>query len=141
MQASAIHHIPIQAVHTKYLLPTRPALSLNEASIDAISEKGSQLVMKLKITYIYRGLIYGNCACLHPRQTFHTLIDGKLFFRSPAESRQQLFAASQTRFFGTSQEIVDLQVHFGQDIMTDISHFVVQVGFGILRFDKMPPGC
>ena len=48
-----------------------------------------------------------------------------------------LFPATETQFFGTSREIGDFETNFFKDKNGEITHFMVQVGFGFWRFDKI----
>jgi uncharacterized membrane protein len=48
-----------------------------------------------------------------------------------------LFPESETQFYGTSKEIGDFQANFFKGEKGAITHFVVQVGFGIWQFDKI----
>jgi len=59
-----------------------------------------------------------------------------LFFRNDQETGV-LFPETETQFFGTSKEISDFQANFFKDKKGEIKHFIVQVGFGIWRFDKI----
>ncbi len=63
--------------------------------------------------------------------------DDRLFFKESGEDVGRLFASSDTRFFGASDQIGDFQGDFFKDQNGDISHFVVQVGFGFWRFDRI----
>ena len=61
----------------------------------------------------------------------------RLYFRGPDQEEEELFAETKTRFLGTSEDIGEFQVEFFKDQKGAISHFVVQVGFGFWRFNKI----
>jgi len=60
-----------------------------------------------------------------------------LFFKNAAEKVEQLFASTETQFFGTSEQIGTFQADFVNDPKGELTHFVVQVGFGFWRFDRI----
>ena len=62
---------------------------------------------------------------------------GILFFKTPDGEKGELFPETETQFFGTSKEIGDFQVNFFSDKEGNIKHFIVHVGFGIWKFDKI----
>jgi len=62
---------------------------------------------------------------------------GTLFFKTPDGEKGELFPETETQFFGTSKEIGDFQVNFFSDKEGNIKHFIVHVGFGIWKFDKI----
>jgi hypothetical protein len=47
------------------------------------------------------------------------------------------FPETETQFFGVSKEIGDFQAIFFEDKVGKMTHFIVPVGFGIWRFDKI----
>jgi CubicO group peptidase (beta-lactamase class C family) len=59
-----------------------------------------------------------------------------LFFRSERE-KGKIFPETETQFFGTSKEIGNFQADFFKDEKGDITHLIVQVGFGNWQFDKI----
>ena len=61
----------------------------------------------------------------------------ELFYKSPDEEVGQLFASADTRVFGSSQKIGNFVADFYNDRNGETAHFVVQVGFGYWRFDKI----
>ena len=48
-----------------------------------------------------------------------------------------LFSETETQFFGTSKQIGDFQADFFKNENGEITHFMVQVGFGFWQFDKI----
>ena len=71
---------------------------------------------------------------------FQVTVFGKgdrLYFRGPNQGEEELFAETKTRFLGYSEDIGGFQVEFFKDQKGTISHFVVQVGFGFWRFNKI----
>jgi len=59
-----------------------------------------------------------------------------LFFRN-AQETGVLFSEKETQFYGTAKEIGDFQANFFKGKKGEITHFIVQVGFGIWQFDKI----
>ena len=59
-----------------------------------------------------------------------------LFFRN-AQEKGVLFPETETQFYGTSKEIGDFKANFFKGKKGEITHFIVQVGFGIWQFDKL----
>jgi hypothetical protein len=59
--------------------------------------------------------------------------EDRLYFRGSNQGEEELFAESNTGFFGNSEDIGE----FHKDQKGTISHFVVQVGFGFWQFNKI----
>ena len=63
--------------------------------------------------------------------------DGELFLRSGDDEAMQLHALSPTRFFGRSSAIGNFEAELLPDPDTGGEYFMVQIGFGFWRFDRV----
>lgn len=97
--------------------PPRKAVPISSKKVEQIAGDYLSQTMQIPLTIFSEG--------------------NNLFFKGPDEEVGQLFASTETRFFGTSERTGTFQADFFSDQKGEMTHFLVQVGFGFWRFDKV----
>lgn len=59
-----------------------------------------------------------------------------MFAEAPNEKKVMLIPETENRLVGTSDETGSFSATFFKDANGQITHFMLQVGFGFWRFDK-----